>query len=125
MRIIGKWKIVEAELGAERIPLDSLGKLVLEMDETSYQVIEEKVIESGLLELLSGASPTALHVKLVHGPNEGKTFQCIYRFDGPDLIMCYNLGEMAYRTIFPPDRIPCFTWRGIRESNLGQAQPFF
>lgn len=91
MSIIGKWKIVQAELGAERLPLVSLGKLVLETDETSYHVLEEKVIESGMLELVSGAGPKALLVKPVHGPNEGKTFQCIYRFDGPDLIMCYNL----------------------------------
>jgi uncharacterized protein (TIGR03067 family) len=92
MTIIGKWKIVEAELGAQKLPLDSLGKLVLEMDETSYQVIEGKVIESGMVELLEGSSPKALLIKAVHGPNAGKTFQCIYRFDGPDMIMCYNLG---------------------------------
>jgi uncharacterized protein (TIGR03067 family) len=92
MTITGKWKIVEAELGAEKLPLSRFEKMVLELDETSYQLIENKVIESGVIEHLDEASPKGLLIKAVYGPNLGKTFQCIYRFEGEDLIMCYNLG---------------------------------
>ena len=92
MTIIGKWKIVEAELGGLPIPAQGFEKMVLEMDETSYQLREEKVIDSGLIELVSNANPNALIIAGLFGPNKGKTFQCIYKFEGEDMIMCYNLG---------------------------------
>jgi uncharacterized protein (TIGR03067 family) len=92
MTIIGKWKIVDAELGGLPIPAQGLEKMVLEMDETSYQLSEEKVIDSGLIDSINNTSPKALVVAGLFGPNKGKTFQCIYKFEGEDLIMCYNLG---------------------------------
>jgi uncharacterized protein (TIGR03067 family) len=92
MTIIGKWKIVEAELGGLPIPAKGFEKMVLEMDETSYQLREEKVIDSGLIEPVNNANPKALIIAGLFGPNKGKTFQCIYTFEGDDMIMCYNLG---------------------------------
>ena len=92
MTIIGKWKIVEAELGGLPIPAQGFEKMVLEMDETSYQLKEDKIIDSGLIELVNNTDPKALIIAGLFGPNKGKTFQCIYRFEGKDMIMCYNLG---------------------------------
>jgi|SRR5215467_4325370 len=92
MTIKGKWKIMEAELGGQRLPNAGFEKMVLELDDNSYQLIEEKVIDSGIIEPIPNTSEKALTVTGVFGPNKGKSFQCIYRFDGEDMIMCYNLG---------------------------------
>ncbi len=92
MPIRGKWKIAEATLGGKGLPASSFDKLVLELDENSYQLIEGRVIDSGIIEPIPNTSPKALKIIGVFGPNKGKTFQCIYRFEGDDMIMCYNLG---------------------------------
>ena len=92
MPIRGKWKIAEAVLGGKNLPADTFGKMILELDENSYQLIEEKVIDSGVIESIPNTSPKALEITSIFGPNKGKTYQCIYRFDGDDMIMCYNLG---------------------------------
>jgi len=92
MMLRGKWKIKEAELGAKKLSPSDFEKLVLELDENSYQLIEDKVIDSGIIEPISHESLQALAITGVFGPNKGKTFQCIYRFEGDDMIMCYNLG---------------------------------
>ena len=92
MGIAGKWTIAEAELGGQKLPPQTFEKMVLELDKTSYQLMEDKVIDSGLLEVVKDTQPPALIIAGLFGPNKGKTFQCIYRFDGEDLIMCYNLG---------------------------------
>ena len=67
--------------------------MTLELDETSYQLIDKMVIDSGIIEPVAGARPAALRITGVFGPNKGKTFYCIYRFEKQDLIMCYNLGK--------------------------------
>ena len=87
----GKWKIMEAELGARKLPPADFENLVLELDENSYQLIDGKVIDSGFIEPISHETLKALAITGVFGPNKGKTFQCIYRFEGEDMIMCYNL----------------------------------
>ena len=92
MTIRGKWKIVKAALGGKALPASGFKKMVLELDENSYQLIEDKVIDSGIIESIKGASPNALAITGVFGPNKGKTFQCIYQFEGDDMVMCYNLG---------------------------------
>ena len=92
MNLTGKWKILQAELGGKEIPAESFDKMVLELDQTSYQLIEDKVIDSGLVEINQDVVPPAMTITGIFGPNKGKTFQCIFRFEGEDLIMCYNLG---------------------------------
>jgi len=92
MTIRGKWKIAEASLGGKELPASDFENMVLEMDENSYQLIEGKVIDSGVIENIPDSSPKALEITGIFGPNKGKTYQCIYRFDGDDMIMCYNLG---------------------------------
>ncbi|HEX4850158.1 MAG TPA: TIGR03067 domain-containing protein [Puia sp.] len=96
MTIRGKWKIAEATLGGKPLPSSSFKKMILELDENSYQLIEGKVIDSGIIEPVDNSSPFAMDIIGVFGPNKGKTFQCIYRFDGEDMIMCYNLGGDGY-----------------------------
>jgi len=92
MTIRGKWKIGEAMLGGKSLPAETFEHMVLELDENSYQLIEEKVIDSGIIDPVLESSPMALVITGVFGPNKGKTFQCIYKFEGDDMIMCYNLG---------------------------------
>jgi uncharacterized protein (TIGR03067 family) len=100
MTLRGKWKIVEAALGGKNLPADEFENMVLELDENSYQLIEGKVIDSGVIESFPNTSPKALEITGLFGPNKGKTFQCIYRFDGEDMIMCYNLGGDGVPTEF-------------------------
>jgi len=100
MNIIGKWKIAEAEMGGKSLPTDTFRDLILDLDETSYQIIVQTVVDSGLVELINNRSPLALSITALFGHNKGKTFRCIYKFDGEDLIMCYNLGGDSYPTSF-------------------------
>ena len=100
MQITGKWKIKEAELGGKPLPAAAFDNLLLEIDETSYQVIEKEVIDSGIVEIVDNTNPLALNITGVYGPNKGKTFKCIYKFDGEDMITCYNLGGESYPASF-------------------------
>jgi uncharacterized protein (TIGR03067 family) len=74
MSVTGKWKIIEAEFGGKQLPAIEFEQLVLELDETSYQLIEQKVIDSGVIEMVEDSSPAALSITGVFGPNKGKTF---------------------------------------------------
>jgi uncharacterized protein (TIGR03067 family) len=100
MNIIGKWKITGAEFGGRKLPSKEFENLILELDETSYQLIDEKVIDSGMLELSANAVPASLTVTGLFGVNKGKTFQCIFKFEQDQLIMCYNLGGDSYPASF-------------------------
>ena len=102
----GKWQIVEAELGGNKLPADSFMNMVLELDENSYQLSEGKVIDSGLVGQIPDHDPPALSITGMFGPNQGKTFYCIYRFDGDDMIMCYNLGGDSIPTTFESHQHP-------------------
>jgi uncharacterized protein (TIGR03067 family) len=103
MELSGKWKIAEAELGGKKLPSSGFDNMILEMDENSYQLHEKNVIDSGLLQSIPGSSPAAMTITSLFGPNQGKTFYCIYQFEGKDLIICYNLGGEAlpesFRTV--------------------------
>ncbi len=100
MEIAGKWKIVEAELGGRKLPASEFDKIVLELDENSYQVNDGKVIATGIVHLVPGSDPSAMNIVVLFGPNQGTTFQCIYRFEEEDLVMCYNLGGGDLPTSF-------------------------
>jgi uncharacterized protein (TIGR03067 family) len=100
MSVIGKWKIMEAEFGGKQLPATEFENLVLELDETSYQLIEQRVIDSGVIDMVDDASPAALTITGVFGPNKGKTFHCIYKFEGDQMVMCYNLGGGSRPTTF-------------------------
>ena len=82
MPITGKWKIEDAELGGKKLPAAAFANFVLELDETSYQLWEKEVIDSGLLELIDDSDPKALLITGVFGPYAGKIFGCIYKFEG-------------------------------------------
>ncbi|MBS1918248.1 MAG: TIGR03067 domain-containing protein [Bacteroidetes bacterium] len=93
MSINGKWKIEEAELGGKQLSASVFANMILELDETSYQLRENEVIDSGLIEMIGNREPQALLITGIFGPNKGKTFSCIYRLESnDDLLMCYNLG---------------------------------
>lgn len=100
MKITGKWKITEAELGGKPLPVAAFENLRLELDETSYQLIEKEVIDSGIIEMVDDADPQALNIIGVYGPNKGKIFKCIYKFEGEDMLTCYNLGGDNYPASF-------------------------
>lgn len=103
MSLTGKWKVVEAELGGKKLPATRFDKITLELDQTSYQLIENQVVESGFIKLVEDAVPAALSITAVYGPNKGKTFHCIYKFVAEEMIMCYNLGgggrPLAFETV--------------------------
>ncbi len=100
MPLTGKWKIAEAELGGKTLPPEGYKNLILEMDENSYQILDEIVIDSGIIELFNDSFPKSLRITAIYGPNKGRIFNCIYKFDGKDLIMCYNLGGETRPTSF-------------------------
>ena len=108
MKLTGKWQIVKAELGGRKLPPKSFEKMILELDETSYQLIEGNVIDSGLVEINESANPSTMTITAIFGPNKGKTYQCIYRFEGEDLLMCYNLGGNGSPKKFETKNQPLF-----------------
>jgi|SRR5579871_576429 len=101
MLLNGKWKIKKAELGGKQLPAPAFADMTLELDETSYQLREKEVIDSGLIELINEREPKALLITSVFGPNKGKTFSCIYKFEtDDDMLMCYNLGGGSFPEAF-------------------------
>ena len=107
MKLKGKWRITAAELGGKKLAPEEFRNMVLELDENSYQLIEGKVLDSGLVTLIPGSNPLAMNITGMFGRNQGITFHCIYKFEGDDLIMCYNLGggEVPDQFESPPDTL--------------------
>ncbi|MCI0336595.1 MAG: TIGR03067 domain-containing protein [Acidobacteria bacterium] len=85
--IEGTWVIVEAELGGQKLPDESVKgtKLILTVDKYRYQN------DQGEYKLYPAEEIKAMDIIGREGPNKGKNFLAIYELEGDKLKICYDL----------------------------------
>jgi len=96
----GVWKPVEGELGGTKLPETFLANLRLELSKGKYVLKGAESPDSGTIVVDSSKEPKSMDVVGGDGPNKGKTFPCIYEFDGDTLRICYDLSGKKRPTEF-------------------------
>ena len=100
----GIWKPTKAELAGQPMPQPVLKSITLKMDGANYEVIVQTEKgpspDKGTVVLDSAATPKAMTVTGVTGPNAGKSFPAIYEVAGDTLRICYDLSGAARPTEF-------------------------
>jgi uncharacterized protein (TIGR03067 family) len=87
----GTWLPVSAEMAGAKYPDQILKSMKLVLKDDSYTVEVGKQTDLGTTKIDPSKSPRALDIKGTKGPNEGKTFLCIYELKGDTLRVCYDL----------------------------------
>ena len=104
--IQGIWLPVKAELGGNAMSDDALKAITLKLGDGVYEVTvvgEPKghtTIDKGQCKIDETTTPKSLDIKGTDGPNNGKTFPCIFDLDGETLRVCYDLSGKKRPTEF-------------------------
>lgn len=96
----GTWSLASAELAGKPFPEQLVKTMNLTMKEGRYTVMVGQAKDEGTVKLDSGKTPKTMEITGTEGPNKGKTFLSIYKLDGDNLTICYDLSGKAYPTEF-------------------------
>ena len=96
----GAWTAVKAELAGRPMPPAFLKSIMLKLDSGKYEVSVGGKLDRGTYTLDHATIPKAMTLRGTEGPNEGKTFLCIYRIEGETLEVCYDLSGKKTPTEF-------------------------
>jgi uncharacterized protein (TIGR03067 family) len=96
----GTWRPQSAELAGKPYPDQILKAIKLVLNKDKYLVEIGDQTDEGTCSVDSTQSPNTLDIKGTKGPNEGKTFLCIYELKGDTLRVCYDLSGKARPTEF-------------------------
>jgi uncharacterized protein (TIGR03067 family) len=100
-KLDGTWKPVSAEFAGAAYPDKILKTMKLTVDGEKYKVEIGEELDEGTVFIDPEKSPKELDIKGGEkGPNAGKTFLCIYKLDGEELEVCYDLSGKARPTEF-------------------------
>jgi uncharacterized protein (TIGR03067 family) len=91
----GLWTIAHAEMNGYDIT-DSFSEERLEIAESGYKVWKRNSItDEGALCYLD--NDKSLDMVGAKGPNQGKLFKCIYKFNNESLTICCNINQRGHR----------------------------
>src|SRR6516164_10449850 len=99
-KLDGTWLVVEAELGGQKLPADSVKTTKLVMQKGNYTVTVGGATDEGTVEVDASKKPKTMDIKGTKGPNQGKNIPAIYELDGNMLKICYGLGGEKRPTEF-------------------------
>src|SRR5262249_53057255 len=83
--IQGTWRPVTAELGGLPMAEGLLKTISLKLDGGKYEVFVGEHPDRGTYTIEPSAVPKGMTVTGTEGPNQGKTFPCIYELKGDKL----------------------------------------
>ena len=90
--LTGKWEIVKSELGGADIT-DHLKAMKFEIMAGGKYVAElGKEKDEGSFTLNLAKKPKEMDIKATGGPGKDKLIKAIYKLDGDDMVICYELG---------------------------------
>ena len=90
--LFGHWQIVTAELAGEKMPELITHQIELELAHGTYTVrFKGEIADQGTYAVDDPSDVQSLTLKGVTGTNAGRTIPAIYRFQGPQLQVCYGL----------------------------------
>ncbi len=87
--LAGTWALADAQLGGKEYPLASLNGAALHLTTNAYEFSGD----SGGYVTVPGAKPAQIDIYGVQGPNAGRVIRAIYRQEGDDMTVCYQLGD--------------------------------
>ncbi len=87
--LAGEWVPKSAELGGQPFPLAAFAGANLNLTAGEYEFAGDK----GTYKLMADQKPAQMDIHGVEGPNAGKDIKCIYKLDGDELTVCYQLGQ--------------------------------
>lgn len=96
----GTWKPVTAELAGAQWPQEVVDSMKLIVKDGNYTVLVGEGKDEGTVKRDPDKSPKTMDITGTKGPNEGKTFLCIYELKGDDLRVCYDLSGKSRPTEF-------------------------
>jgi len=98
--IEGSWTPIKAELGGQPLP-DAVRKTIsLKLADGKYDAMGGGKPDYGTYSLDPSTMPKGMTVTGTNGPNQGKTFPCIYELKGDTLRICYDLSGKKQPTEF-------------------------
>lgn len=86
----GRWLPVAMEFGGKPFPEEARKGIVLEIDGEAYTVTVGKEVDKGTVKVDTTASPVAIDIVGVVGPNKGKTILGIVEVGKDTLRVCYD-----------------------------------
>jgi len=116
-QIEGNWKPTAAEIAGQPMPPAALQSIAMTLAGGKYTVTAEGHPDIGTYTLDTSTTPKGMTVTGTEGPNQGKTFPCIYALDGDTLKICYDLSGQARPTEFktkPGTLLYCATYRRVK-----------
>jgi len=96
----GNWKPVKAELAGQPMADAVLQTISLKLDKGKYEVFVGQNPDKGTYTVDATTKPKSMSVTGTEGPNNGKTFPCIYELNGDTLRICYDLSGAKRPTEF-------------------------
>jgi uncharacterized protein (TIGR03067 family) len=89
--IEGVWMPVEAALGEQKLPEETLKTMRLKITGNQYEVVVGTMADRGNLKFDNKAKPRTMDIIGTDGPNKGKTILGIFELTGDTMRICYNL----------------------------------
>ena len=102
-KLNGTWAPIQQEFGGTALPKAAYEKQKLIISDSAYTVIAESV-DKGVVKYSKGK----MDIYGKDGPNAGKHFTAIYKLDGDQLTVCYNLKGDAYPEAFETKGKPLY-----------------
>ncbi len=96
----GTWLPAKAELAGQPMPDAVLKEITLTLTNHDYTVTTAEQPDYGTWTIDTSSKPKAMTVTGTKGPNNGKTFPCIYELKGDTLRICYDLSGEKRPTEF-------------------------
>jgi uncharacterized protein (TIGR03067 family) len=98
--IQGNWKPVAGELSGHAMAETVLQTISMKLEKGKYEVIADGRPDRGTYALDASTKPKGMTVTGTEGPNQGKTFPCIYELKADTLRICYDLSGAKRPTEF-------------------------
>jgi uncharacterized protein (TIGR03067 family) len=95
--LTGKWEITKSELGGMDVT-EHLKAMKFEIMAGGKYVAElGKEKDEGAFTIDLAKTPKAMDIKATGGPGKDKLIKAIYKLDGDDLVVCYDLSDDSER----------------------------
>ncbi|HEX4388725.1 MAG TPA: TIGR03067 domain-containing protein [Steroidobacteraceae bacterium] len=89
----GAWAPVAVSVGGQRLEPAQLRVCYLLLEGDGYRIVDRsnQIVDSGHYTVNADTTPCAMDIVGEHGPNAGRTLLAIYRLEGDELTVCYDV----------------------------------
>ena len=99
----GVWIPIQQEMGGKPIPVIATASQKLTIQDTTYTLVAESTDRGTVI---YGGGKMDIYGK--EGPNAGKHYSAIYKLEGEQLTICYNLFGDPYPTTYETNQHPTY-----------------